>query len=168
MNTQLSPRLPGWRAAGWLTVAACALTVTGCANPDFEPRKPLVLDLLHRPAPLTALDQYKVAAAQRVSEVNARQITPGNPQPMLRSVVSLEYWVDRGGNITSVLLYRSNGDREAERIAMASLRRASPLPAPSRALVDSSGRVRAVETWLFNDDGRFQLRSVAAAQVDGE
>jgi protein TonB len=28
--------------------------------------------------------------------------------------------------------------------------------------------VRAVETWLFNDDGRFQLRSVAAPQIDGQ
>ncbi|AKM32736.3 hypothetical protein AB870_10605 [Pandoraea faecigallinarum] len=151
-------------------VAALAgvLLVAGCANPDFEPKKPLVLNLPMGQPPLTGLDQYKIAAAQRVTEVNARQITPGNPQPMLRSVVSLEYWVDRNGNVTGVALYRSNGDHEAERIAIASLRWASPLPAPSRALVDSSGRVRAIETWLFNNDGRFQLRSVAAPQIDGQ
>ncbi|VVD61135.1 energy transducer TonB [Pandoraea iniqua] len=142
--------------------------LTGCANPDFAPKSPLILNFTPGNVPLTALEQYKIAAAQRVTEVNAKQITPGNPQPMLRSVVSLEYWVDRNGNITQVLLYRSNGDHEAERIAVASLRRASPLPAPSRALVDSSGRVRAVETWLFNNDGRFQVRSVAAPQVDGQ
>ncbi len=170
MNTQLSQPARVSRAAfaGWLTVASCVLTVTGCANPDFEPKKPLILNLTPGQTPLTGLDQYKIAAAQRVTEVNAKEITPGNPQPMLRSVVSLEYWVDRNGNVTSVALYRSNGDREAERIAIASLRRASPLPAPNRALVDSSGRVRAVETWLFNNDGRFQIRSVAAPQIDGE
>ncbi|MDR3398517.1 MAG: energy transducer TonB [Pandoraea sp.] len=168
MSTPLSrcPRAP--YAAAWLTVIASVLVVAGCANPDFEPKKPLILNLTPGQAPTSALDQYKIVAAQRVTQVNAKEITPGNPQPMLRSVVSLEYWVDRSGNVTSVMLYRSNGDREAERIAVASLRRASPLPAPSRALVDSSGRVRAVETWLFNNDGRFQLRSVAAPQIDGE
>ncbi|MBN4664749.1 energy transducer TonB [Pandoraea nosoerga] len=168
MNTQLSQRRWVARAFAWWALAAQTFLWAGCANPDFEPKKPLVLNLTPGPAPLSALDQYKVAAAQRVTEVNAREITPGNPQPMLRSVVSLEYWVDRNGNVTSVALYRSNGDHEAERIAVASLRRASPLPAPSRALVDSSGRVRAVETWLFNNDGRFQLRSVAAPQIDGQ
>ncbi|MFJ2995262.1 energy transducer TonB [Pandoraea sp. NPDC087047] len=170
MNTQLSQRGRVSRAAraGWFAVVSCALMVTGCANPDFEPKKPLILDLLSGQPPVSGLDQYKIVAAQRVTEVNAREITPGNPQPMLRSVVSLEYWVDRDGNVTGVALYRSNGDEEAERIAIASLRRASPLPAPSRALVDSSGRVRAVETWLFNNDGRFQLRSVAAPQIDGQ
>ncbi|VVD81680.1 putative lipoprotein [Pandoraea communis] len=168
MNTQLSRCQRAPCAATRLAVIACVLAVAGCANPDFEPKKPLVLNLMSGQTPASSLDLYKIAAAQRVSEVNAREITPGNPQPMLRSVVSLEYWVDRSGNVTSVALYRSNGDLEAERIAMASLRRASPLPAPSRALVDSSGRVRAVETWLFNNDGRFQLRSVAAPQIDGQ
>lgn len=168
MNMQLSRCQRAPYAATRLTVIACVLAVAGCANPDFEPKRPLVLNPMSGQAPASSLDLYKIAAAQRVSEVNAREITPGNPQPMLRSVVSLEYWVDRSGNVTSVALYRSNGDIEAERIAMASLRRASPLPAPSRALVDSSGRVRAVETWLFNNDGRFQLRSVAAPQIDGQ
>jgi protein TonB len=168
MNTQLSQRQRVVRMPAWWMIVAATLVTAGCANPDFEPRKPFLLNLTPGPAPLSALDQYKVSAAQRVTEVNAREITPGNPQPMLRSVVSLEYWVDRDGNVTNVALYRSNGDHEAERIAMASLRRASPLPAPSRALVDSSGRVRAVETWLFNNDGRFQLRSVAAPQIDGQ
>lgn len=168
MNAQLSQcrRAPG-AAAGFIVIA-WALAVSGCANPDFEPKPPLVLNLTPTQVPLTALDQYKIAAAQRVTEVNAREITPGNPQPMLRSVVSLEYWVDRSGNLMGVALYRSNGDHDAERIAVTSLRRANPLPVPSRALVDSSGRVRAVETWLFNDDGRFQLRSVAAPQIDGQ
>ena len=168
MNTSLSQCLRAPWAVVCATVIAGTLTLAGCANPDFEPKKPLVLNLTPRQVPHTALDQYKIAAAQRVTDVNARQITPGNPQPMLRSVVSLEYWVDRNGNLTRVALYRSNGDHEAERIAVTSLRRANPLPAPSRALVDSSGRVRAIETWLFNDDGRFQVRSVAAPQIDGQ
>lgn len=173
MKTQLSVHGARRRAsratiAGWSAVISCVLMATGCANPDVEPKKPLILNFPFGQPPLTGLDEYKIAAAQRVTEVNAREITPGNPQPMLRSVVTLEYWVDRGGNVIRVALYRSNGDQEAERIAIASLRRASPLPAPSRALVDGSGRVRAVETWLFNNDGRFQLRSVAAPQIDGQ
>ncbi|VVE02653.1 energy transducer TonB family protein [Pandoraea anhela] len=170
MKSQLSQCRRAHRTAfaGGFAFVSCLLMMSGCANPDFEPKKPLVLNFPLGEPPLSGLDQYKIAAAQRVTEVNAREITPGNPQPMLRSVVSLEYWVDRSGNVLRVTLYRSNGDHEAERIAIASLRRASPLPAPSRALVDSSGRVRAVETWLFNNDGRYQLRSVAAPQIDGQ
>lgn len=149
-------------------IGALSLMLGGCANQDFASKPPLRLDLLPAAVPFTALDQYKIEVARRVTESNAREITPGNPQPMLRSVVSLEYWVDRDGKLADVMLYRSNDDHEAERIAVASLRRAAPFPVPSRALVDSSGRVRIVETWLFNDDGRFQVRSVAAPQVDGK
>lgn len=118
--------------------------------------------------PTTALDIYKVSVARRIAEANASRIAPGRPQALLRSVVSVEYWVDRRGNVVASMLLRDNGDRTVDAIALASLKRASPLPPPSRALLNSSGRVRLVETWLFNNDGRFQLRSIAAPQIGDE
>lgn len=168
MNSGLnaSRRITG--AGGVFISLSVLMLISGCANPDFEVKPPLRLNPISEAAPYSAIDQYKAACAHQITASNAREITPGNPQPMLRSVVSLEYWVDREGNVNNVRLYRSNDDHEAERIAVASLRRAGRLPVPNRALVDSSGRVRIIETWLFNDDGRYQVRSVAALQVDGK
>ena len=47
---------------------------------------------------------------------------------------------------------------------MQSVRDASPLPAPQRSLV-RNGRIELTETWLFRDDGRFQIRTLAQAQA---
>jgi protein TonB len=60
---------------------------------------------------------------------------------------------------------RSNRDGETEKTALASLRKAAPLPKPPALLVPR-GRVELHETWLFNDDGRFQIRSTAQEQVN--
>jgi len=84
-------------------------------------------------------------------------------QPMLRSVVVVAFAVDRNGHLLSASVYRTNGDDEVENTALASLRRAAPLPPPPDALLDRNGQVQLMESWLFNSDGRFQLRTVATS-----
>lgn len=84
---------------------------------------------------------------------------------MLRSLVVVAFTVDRDGKLVHSAVYRTNGDDEAEATALASLRRASPLPAPPAKLLDRHGRVEIMEDWLFNDDGKFQLREFAAPQA---
>ncbi|VVE48588.1 energy transducer TonB [Pandoraea terrae] len=158
----------GMRAA---TFAACglALLLGACAITEEGPKGPLGIKLPPpAEAPPSALELYKLQLATRITETSGREVNPGRPQALLRSIVALEYWVDREGNISAVRVFRGNGDREAEKVAVTSLRRAGPFPPPNRALVDSSGRVRVVETWLFNNDGRFQLRSVASPQIGVE
>lgn len=163
MSTTCASQQTRWRAgSGWLLLAL-ALLLGGCAISEKHPG-PLVLGAPSNPA----LESYKVSLAKYITRVDARMITPGRPQALLRSVVTLEYAVDRRGYLTGVRLFRDNGDRAADATALMSLRRASPFPAPSRTLLDSSGHVHIVETWLFNNDGRFQLRSVAAAQIGDE
>ena len=54
----------------------------------------------------------------------------GTPQAMLRSFVLVSFIVDRNGRVVQSSVYRTNGDDEAEATALASLRRAAPLPAP--------------------------------------
>lgn len=156
-------RATPWAASGlMLCLGAC--TVTGPS-----PEAPLAMSLPNvAPQTPSALENYKLQLATRITATSGREVNPGRPQALLRSVVALEYWVDRDGNLSTVRIFRGNGDHDAEKVALASLRRAGPFPPPSRALIDSSGRVRMMETWLFNDDGRFQLRSVAAPQVGNE
>jgi len=111
------------------------------------------------------LDQYRVEVARCVAEHNPSGVSRGTPQAMLRSLVVVAFTVDRDGRLVNASVYRSNGDSEAETLALASLRRSAPLPPPPSKLLDGNGRVEMMEGWLFNDDGRFQLQSTASAQA---
>ncbi|AOK66965.1 energy transducer TonB [Burkholderia multivorans] len=112
-----------------------------------------------------SLDQYRIEIARRVAERNPSGLLRGTPQAMLRSLVVVAFTVDRGGRLVNASVYRSNGDSEAEALALASLRRSAPLPAPPSRLLDGDGRLELMEGWLFNDDGHFQLQSTASAQA---
>ncbi|RQS55346.1 MULTISPECIES: energy transducer TonB [unclassified Burkholderia] len=110
-------------------------------------------------------DQYRVEVAQCVAEHNPSAVSHGVPQAMLRSLVVVAFTVDRSGQLVNASVYRSNGDSEAEALALASLRRSAPLPPPPSKLLDGNGRLEMMEGWLFNDDGHFQLQSTASAQA---
>jgi len=77
----------------------------------------------------------------------------------------VRYAVDAQGNLVQQDIMRSNRDSETESIALASLRNAAPFPRPASHLL-RRGRLELSETWLFNNDGRFQIRSVAQPQMD--
>ncbi|CAB3757869.1 energy transducer TonB [Burkholderia sp. MSh2] len=111
------------------------------------------------------LDQYRVEVARRVAERNPAGMLHGTPQAMLRSLVVVAFTVDRSGRLVNASVYRSNGDSEAEALALASLRRSAPLPPPPTRLLDGNGQIEMMEGWLFNDDGHFQLQSTASAQA---
>jgi periplasmic protein TonB len=136
-------------------LAACTIT---------PPPKPL------EPKPAAAvsgatLEQYKTRVAQRIFERNPSLIIKGPPQAMLRSVVVVAFTVDRNGRVIDSAVFRTNGDDEAEATALASLRRASPLPEPPSRLLDGKGRLELFEDWLFNDNGQFQLRTSHSPQA---
>lgn len=108
---------------------------------------------------------YKRDLAQRITEVNSIKVYTTRPQALLRSVVVVRYSVDGGGRLLRSEIMRSNRDRETEATALASLRNAAPFPKPASHLL-RHGKVELSETWLFNNDGRFQLRSLALPQMD--
>lgn len=110
------------------------------------------------------LDSYKVDLAQRISQVNSAKVYDGRPQALLRSVVVLRYSIDSEGKLMRSEILRSNRDSRTEATALASLKIAAPFPKPARHLL-RNGRVDVAESWLFNSDGRFQLRSIAQAQL---
>ena len=137
------------------TVAACTITPPPSA-------------LESKPAAAVSgatLDQYKVRVAQQIFDRNPSLVLKGTPQAMLRSLVVVAFTVDRNGRVLRSSVYRTNGDDEAESTALASLRRASPLPTPPTRLLDGNGQLDLFEDWLFNDNGKFQLRSVHSPQA---
>ncbi|WP_328590277.1 trypsin-like peptidase domain-containing protein [Paraburkholderia piptadeniae] len=116
-------------------------------------------------APSAQLDQYQVAVAQRIEKSNPSDVLHGNPQAMLRSVVVVSFVVDRDGHVIESSVYRTNGDGDAESIALASLRRSSPLPQPPAQLLNGRGQLELFEDWLFNDNRKFQLRELTPPQA---
>lgn len=112
------------------------------------------------------LEGYKRDVAQRISQNNSAKVYSGRPQALLRSVVVLRYVVDGRGNLVKSEIVRSNHDRETEAAALASLRNSAPFPQPATHLL-RQGKLEISETWLFNNDGRFQLRTIAEPQMDG-
>lgn len=111
------------------------------------------------------VDSYKADLAQRIYAVNSTQVYTTRPQALLRSVVVIKDRVDSGGNLVRSGIDRSNHDRAAEATALSTLRKSAPFPKPSPDLL-RNGRPEMHEPWLFNNDGRFQLRSLTLVQMD--
>ncbi|MDQ9171696.1 energy transducer TonB [Oxalobacteraceae bacterium R-40] len=118
-----------------------------------------------RAAIAVARQQYKQDVAEWIGKTSTAKMHQERPQALLRSVVVLKFSVNAQGKVVKSSVRRSNRDREAEEAAMASLKEASPLPKPPAILV-RHGPVEMHETWLFNKDGRFQIRSTAQKQMD--
>jgi protein TonB len=140
--------------------------VTGCTV--TPPPKPVAGATAAVPSPrlnTAALEQYRLHVAQRILERSPSAVLHGTPQAMLRSVVLIAFAVDGDGQLASSSIYRSNGDSGAERIALAALRRAVPLPRPPPDLLDGRGYLELLEDWLFNNNGKFQLREFASPQA---
>ncbi|CAN0619208.1 periplasmic protein TonB [Burkholderia multivorans] len=152
------------RFAAWPRVAALAglAVLAACTITPPPPHAVITLPSIVRSGNLT---QYRTAVAERVAERNPSGLVTGTPQAMLRSLVVVAFTVDRDGQLVNSSVYRSNGDSEAERIALASLRRAAPLPPPPAQVLNGNGQVELMESWLFNDNGKFQLKSIASAQA---
>jgi protein TonB len=157
-------------------ILIAAGVLAGCASRPAEtpvaqtPAKPARAEKKTEPVEAGAssartVDGYKRDLALRISEVNAGKVYTGRPQALLRSVVVLRYVVDAQGDIVRSEIMRSNRDRETESTAMATLRNSAPFPRPASHLL-KRGQLELTETWLFNNDGRFQLRTIAQPQMD--
>ena len=114
------------------------------------------------PAPLIpplTINAYKRSVAERVA--GASPDIFGEPLPeMFKSIVVLDITIDREGRLANVAVRRSNGYKALENRAMDSVKRAAPFGAPAFIVRGRDGTVSFLETFLFRDDGRFQIRSL--------
>ena len=149
-------------------LAACASRKPETAPPAASASRPAMTRVAPESGPAStarSVDDYKRELAKHISRLNESKVFPGRPQALLRSVVVLHYAIDSHGRLSFCEVLRSNHDRETVSTALASLRNSAPFPIPARRLLHH-GRLELSETWLFNNDGRFQLRSIAQAQMD--
>lgn len=120
------------------------------------------------PAPVTApapadLTDYKTQVARHVAARNPDHIYAGTLPAQLPAIVVLEITVAANGRLQDVNVQRSRSP-DAATIAMASVQRSAPLPPPPQ-LATPAGSLTFSETFLFADDERFQLRSLAEPQA---
>ena len=134
-----------------LALAAIAAVLAGCSTPPVPP------------APLPTLDDYKLGVAKRI--VATSRDTYSTPVPeMLKSIVVLEITIDKAGAPLEVSVFRTNGYEALTHRAITSVVDAAPFAAPEPALLQASGSLSFLETFLFRDDDAFQLRSLVPAQ----
>jgi protein TonB len=153
-----------------LTCISCALLLAACsanppapqqagtpvaAGPAPQPQRPQL-------APLT-LDAYKKSVAERIAQSSPDIFAEPLPD-MFKSIVVLDITIDRDGRLSKVSMHRSNGFKALENKAMDSVKRAAPFVAPAFAVRGRDGSVNFLETFLFRNDGRFQIRSLVAAR----
>lgn len=117
--------------------------------------------------PSPSLDAYKAQVAHHVMEHNRSQTFSGKVPPMLPAIVVLNITVDKDGELKDVAVQRSR-DPDASKVAVDSMRRSGPLPRPANLMAANAEEMTFSETFLFDDDYRFQLRSVAGPQASGE
>jgi protein TonB len=113
------------------------------------------------PSP-AGVDDYKTQVARHVAAHNPERMYSGTLPPILPAIVVLRITVDRDGQLDDVAVLRSR-DPEASEIALTSVRRSNPLPAPQQ-LAQATGKLMFLETFLFADSDRYQLRSLADPQ----
>ncbi|MFZ6644302.1 hypothetical protein ACO0LO_01185 [Undibacterium sp. TJN25] len=112
----------------------------------------------------STLDGYKRDLAERIAQVNSTKVYIERPQALLRAVIVIKYAVAPDGKLLRSDIVRTNHDKATESTALLSLNNTAPFPKPASHLL-KNGKVEISETWLFNNDGRFQLRTIALPQM---
>jgi len=147
--------------------------LTGCASPPpptvpVEERSTIHTDpptptAAPVPPPSLTLDTYKTHVARHVLARNAERTFSGRLPPLLPAIVVVNITVDKEGQLTDVRVQRSR-DPDASRVALASMLRSGPLPRPEGLVAANTEAVSFSETFLFDRDYRFQLRTLAGPQ----
>ena len=169
-----------------LATLAAVIMVSGCASRNAGTPAPVVTVTPTVPPPVTtaatappkasppmtaprsessgSIDVYKQLVASSIHRANPQHLFDGAPPPMLKSIVVLSITIDANGKPVRVNVLRTNGYRDLAQRAVDSVHQAAPLPRPHPSLV-RGGQAEITESWLFRDDGRFQIRSIAQEQA---
>ena len=109
-------------------------------------------------------DQVKADFARAVYQHSAAKVHNDRPQPLLRAVVVLRVKLN-DQNKWQAEVFRDNPDQpEMTRAAMESV---AQLPVPVGLTPKAQEMLRnegLVEAWLFQNDGRFALKTLAKPQ----
>lgn len=112
-------------------------------------------------APARSWEEYKVRAARRIMQTSAGETFSGPIPERLQSIPVVQVELNRDGSVRNVTVLRvPKFSPQTLQMATAAIRRAGPfepvghLPRPWQY----------AETFLYNDDLKFQIRSLAEVQ----
>jgi protein TonB len=152
---------------------ACAALLASCAPPPVPVSQPSIASVPKAGpppavpsapyAPPTTIDGYKREFARHVEQASGDVYTDPLPD-VIKSIVVLDVTIARDGKLVHVAVYRSNGYKALENTAVNSVRRAAPFAPPSPKVGRRDGSVNFLETFLFRNDDRFRIQSLARAQ----
>lgn len=112
-----------------------------------------------------SLDEYKRTVAARILQANAAKTFEGRPPHFLNAIVVLEITMDPAGRPTRVNVMRTPPHaRHLGKVASDTVRAAGPFLAPPAEVIRAGRQLVFTETWLFRDDEKFQIRSLAQEQ----
>lgn len=158
---------PARGALPWL--CGVALLLTACASPRPAPGNVGLTSPTRSTTPAPGASAniapgYRLDAAKHLYGQNRERIYAGVMPHYLRAVGVLEMGVDARGQIDKLRWLRAPSHApevmaEIERL----VRQAAPFPPPSPSALQG-GSARVVETWLWDQSGRFQLRTLSEGQ----
>ena len=165
----------GARARAFQAVALLMM-LAGCASAPGPAPQPRVARAWHSmpaaalplppPSAARTLPEYRHEVALRLQVANRDRVFDGPPPNPLRALIVLRAEIDALGEAREVDLLRAPWHSpELADEARETLRRAEPFAPPSHALLDGRDGVAFTDTWLFDYDGRFRLRSLAPPQA---
>ena len=111
-----------------------------------------------------SLDGVRRGFAQMVYEDAGPDINRGAPQPLLRAVVVLRVRLNELGRWTAEVIRENDEQPELTRKALASVAHLEKSLAMSAAAAEQVRREGFMEVWLFQNDGRFALKTLALPQ----
>lgn len=143
MNMLRAPLL----AAGlWLAAAAAAAQTAPAAQ---------------RVSLATSAASYRFDGARHLYDAYPERVARTRLLPLQAAVVVAEVDIDASGSVRGIRVLRAPADEpEAAEQVREMIRHAAPLPAPVRM-----GGTRYREIWRIDDEGRFQLETLADASM---
>ncbi|MGH8720364.1 MAG: hypothetical protein ACREU4_00165 [Burkholderiales bacterium] len=122
---------------------------------------------LARPSDATTLLDYQLEVARALHAANPGMVFEGPPPNPLRAVIVMRAEVDAIGGMRRLELVRAPWhDPWLEALARETVRQAEPLPRPSMKLMNGAHSVTFTESWLFDYEGRFRLRTLSLPQAE--
>lgn len=164
----------GFQAALLLLLAAgcSAVPVPETARPAIAksyrsmPAAPLPLP---EASPAGTVEEYRHEFAKRLHAANPGMLFEGPPPNPVRAVIVMRAEIDAIGGLRRLDLVRAPWhDPWLEDLVRQTVWQAGPLPRPSLKLMNGARSVSFQETWLFDYQGRFRLRTLSAPQAEAE
>lgn len=168
----------GARSAGFQALAGLAALLAGCSTPGPQPgpearmaksyhSMPEASLPLQRESVATSLAEYRQEFARLLHAANPGLVYDGPPPNPVRGVIVMRAEVDAIGGMRRLELFRGPGHAPwLEQLVAQTVRQAEPFPRPSMKLLNGARSVAFTETWLFDYEGRFRLRTLSQAQAE--